>query len=291
MYRQEYKLKLSETRSANVRHQHFDSIHEIMRMNPTLSGNMEKYRSSVLERGKTDQSWWGWYGGFDKLNQMLDEGWPEGLAKMDKYLGELSLPVMRSARRVKKRAAFGDEVDIQRIYNGDLERAWSTTERQIGSAVGRHNAIIQVDVSTSASVSSEKAFWRGAAATALTKILVESGRNVQILITETTSDVFVKSRDYQLNTIMLKEFDQPMNIENVMLCTSVGFHRGYVFKAKLLEEKYVCQGSLGYPEHTILPQNMADDNVRIIRIPRDILSLSAAQRLINDVINGYQQAA
>lgn len=290
MYRQEYELKLNKTRSVNVRHQHFDSIHEIMRMEPTLKESRSHLKRSVTERSG-GKSWWGWNGGFDTLNKMLDEGWSEGLAKMEKYLGELSLPMMRSNKRVKKRAAFGDEIDIQRIYNGDLERAWSTTERQIGSAVGRNNAIIQVDIATSAGTSSDSAFWRGAAATALTKIIVESGRSVQIIITETTSGVFNGSRDYQLNTTMLKEFDQPMDMENIMLCTSVGFFRGYGFKAKLLDEKYTLSGGLGYPESTTLPQNMVDDNARIIKIPKDILSLEAAQRLINEIINGYEQAA
>lgn len=181
-------------------------------------------------------------GGFVTLSDYLGfarRGWPEGLARMREILGELSFPRATSIKRRPVWSDEGDDVDMGRVYAGDLERAWRRTVRK--NATAPQHLRIWTSCSYPGYTSPDKFFWRGAVACVLSDALEEAGYRVQInchsaslgLYTERVS-LLSGHRFDGFMALKLKDYDQPLLLEQVAATTAhAGFLRVAFFAAEL----------------------------------------------------------
>lgn len=103
---------------------------------------------------------------------------PAGVARIERLSKLINAPTPVSVRRVAKRRAEGDELDMQRVWQGDLDHAWRRMERE--ARVGPARVLIAVDASVAGGAHADVLAWRGVAALALAEALYGAGHSVQI---------------------------------------------------------------------------------------------------------------
>lgn len=270
----------------NYTHNHFESIDDMLNMEIPAK-NMPVYRSNRDFRGKY---WFGMSDSFDGTVEMIKSGWKEGLAQAQRVLESVQMPKVRSSRRRRVQTDFGDHFDIQKMYAGQLDRAWTTTKRERSFNTGAHNATIVVELATSGSVDSDKCFWRGATAVMVADMLQAAGRNVKIIGMSTVDRLYKSNRNLrQCTTVVLKDYNQPLDLDMLMATTSAGMNRTLLFDSKLIRtDKGLISDGLGHPVLGFLPDYL-DDGSNVIRI-EDIWSKSAAERKLADVAGDYNGA-
>ena len=261
---------------------HYDSLTDLENDTFPNKRNEDLWSSYLREGG--GESWWGWSGGFDNLKRLMSTGWKTGAMKIEENLKILDLPIVMGVRRKRKRGAFGDSIDMQSVYAGSLDRAWETTERVRSTNTGTNNAVVIVEVAVASRVGSHEAFWRGAAAVAVTDMLQRSGRSVMLVVVTSNVKMDIDNRNaVYSHSITVKDFDQPLDTEHAALLTSTGFYRGYMFKAKFLSD---CRASdsLGEPvKYKIIPDFVEEQGYDHFYIDGNVLSLGRAKDYVNSV--------
>lgn len=110
---------------------------------------------------------------------------PQGVARIESLAEKITAPTPRSRRRKPRRGAQGDDLDMQRVWQGDLEHAWTEVKRE--QTVGPARVLIAVNVAGSACVDAAEFACRGAAALALASALQTAGFTVSIVAVAQTT--------------------------------------------------------------------------------------------------------
>lgn len=239
-----------------------------------------------IRRGDT------WYGrGVSTVQQIEDtvaHGWPEGLTRINTILrGMGHVPQVRSVRRRKMQTDFGDSLDIQKVYAGQLDTAWTRAARAEGKqALGPHTVLL-VNVDGHAALRSDSLFWRGAVATHLTDLLIASGRNVEIISYTVATNCYAEDPwgTKTLTAVKVKKFMECADMERIAATTAyTPFLRYYLFRVMLAQNVRVVEG-LGRPDYEYTP-TAADldlpEGTGIIHV-RNVWDEQAAKKLIDEV--------
>lgn len=113
------------------------------------------------------------------VRKAVAEGWPEGVAQMQKALAQLAnIPAPRNVRRTRIKADEGDALDIHAVYRGDILHAWTRCAKREGWR--SRNVRLVADVLDNCNTTAQQIFWRGAAVLRLADALQEAGYNVEI---------------------------------------------------------------------------------------------------------------
>ena len=125
-----------------------------------------------------------WYGidnapTLPEVAAVVRSGWQDGAARTARASDALDVPRVPSIRRRRIRGDHGDAIDIDRVYSGALDTAWSRVARAECSAPPR--VLIAVDSIAIAYQRAEAMFWKGAAATALADALTAAGYAVKCI--------------------------------------------------------------------------------------------------------------
>lgn len=176
-----------------------------------------------------------WYGCADhyQVQKYVRDGWPEGLERLRNTLGSVKLPPLPSLRRTKSRGDMGDEVDMQRIWSGDLSQAWSRMESR--DTMGRPvNATLVVNIGGNYHQTAERMFWTGATAAALCEAFRKSGRSCKILAVMPTEGLVADPWRNTLIEVPVQEYGRAVAMETIasMLCLT-GTFRHYGFRSML----------------------------------------------------------
>lgn len=176
--------------------------------------------------GEDKQSWLG-APSVKELQRRLREGWAEGVEKIEQIATrELSAPA--SVRRRKTRGDAGDELDMQAVWRGDLNRAWSRTKR--ANRVGTRAVSLVIDLCASAGVSSDRLFWRGASALRLAQLLTESGYAVALYGAFGGVGVDATGKLNLAQLVEIKSQDAPLDMDKLAALTAMaGFFRTSLF--------------------------------------------------------------
>lgn len=234
-----------------------------------------------FEKDRFNYQWWG-ANSIDEVKQIIEHGWPEGLEKARKDLSVVQLPRLRNVRRRRARASFGDDIDMQRVYAGDLDRAWGTTHREIGLNQTHQRIVLVCNLSTSAHIKSERCFWRGAATTIIADTLVNSGRSVKIAAFEWGTNTFKKGGNNRF-IVTVKDYDEPMLPEKVIAVLGlVGFFRYYGFKQMMSAPKE-CSSGLGHPVHGKIPPEIEAEYPCDFIMIDQVWNQDATQQLLNSL--------
>jgi len=194
-------------------------------------GEHNEFFTGRSRGGGSHAKWWGLPNGehkdFAQLREFWSTGWPEGVAQLREKMGRVTIPNVTSVRRRPRWADAGDELNRERLYAGDLDRAWRTTSRTVVSAPRVIRVI--VDIAANAGTTAEALFWRGAAGAALTEALTAAGYSVELLAGIFVRGVFKDGRDY-ISATTIKAASAPLNMGAVAAtCCSASFFRSTFF--------------------------------------------------------------
>jgi len=233
----------------------YESVDELLN-SVQLHEKNRFHRESVIF-GKNDimhpsrdvhRNWRGGMSTIDELKHFVHLGWKDGLKRMKDVVVQIKdIPGIKDIRRIGEWADQGDDLNIDRIYSGDCDRAWRRSKRVLREGASRHGRIF-VNISTSAAVHPEDFFWRGAAACAAADILEDAGYRVEIAGFNMTRGTWNDSAALDSVVIVyLKKFDEALDVERLAACTAhASFYRIGVFAHELSQPSYASMG-LGRP--------------------------------------------
>jgi hypothetical protein len=175
--------------------------------------------------------------------------WRHGLDRMSSLVAA-DLAGISSIRRVKTRGDFGDFIDMQRVYAGQLDRAWDTTTRVRATGVGRVVTTVMVNIGGNCHEAPDAFFWRGAAAVRLCDALERSGRSVRIVLFSHIKRLFEGYRDeHTVIGVVFKREGESIDIHSLTVATALsGWFRYWMFRA-LQSFPMRATGDLGCSQH------------------------------------------
>lgn len=285
---------------APVRH-HFDSVHEYCTATPATQhqGNV----STLRELQHLDGTWNAkefepnahrpstWLGAptFQAAAARVTHGWPEGAERVRRNMADIEINAPMSVKRRRSRADQGDELDIHRVYRGDLAHAWSArTRREVRSPL-----LVRIVVQTNllAATAFEDMFWRGAACAKFADLLVDAGYNVEIIGAVATESMGGRDGEY-LVTFPLKEATAPLDIESLcgVVCNAA-FHRMFGFRMYqyLANVPMRIGGAASNRDGAILrkhygPEATVEDGFPTFITPYDIFSIESATAWVRSCV-------
>ncbi len=203
-----------------------------------------RFDSAARAIGERGTGWHGMNGAFDytALCALVRDGWPEGAQKMQAL--QIDVPRARSIRRRLQWTDAGDSICMQRVYTGQLDRAWQRATRQ--SAVGTVNKTIVADVCANADVRGHELMWRGAAVLKLSDLLQTAGYNVEIIAADCARGAYERTAEHSIITVKVKDARDPLEINSlaaVVACPA--FFRGFLFQVNCANSQRKASDSLG----------------------------------------------
>jgi len=295
---------------------HFDSVHELVTQirdpesrpywfTQASADQLTENVNEHLSRGNSRD----WYtfveASHDALIDRVTGGWPEGVAQLRRALGavEVGSHLMRNARK-RTRGRQGDELDIHRVYRGDLERAWSTMRPAEKPGAGKAVTIV-CNLGAHSGIEAHELFWRGAVSLHLSETLLSRGHPVQILAAIGGHDIArgpVKRKirlhdapkDVELvrgqidhdMSVTLKAYQDPIDHGRIasMVCTGAGY-RAVSWVSKVMSTalcaRYIDSG-WGYPKPLASPPALQNYDGAVIMVPGSITNEHAAIEFIRD---------
>lgn len=215
-----------------------DSLQDLLayaQQEPKRSANIEVWKGlqEAEWRAERSEKWFGVKGGYKAVEQIVRDGWPEGVKKMFDALGQLRDVVKpQSVRRRMEWRGQGDEYDIHRAWSGQFDKAWRRPVRKAG--VGPLHVRLLCNTTESASTAAESMFWRGAVTLFLADALTEAGYNVEIVSANVTMHLDSTHKINSLILTTLKDARAPVELNSLAAalclagCTRYYAYRGYV---------------------------------------------------------------
>lgn len=183
---------------------------------------------------------------------LRDQLFAPGVERIERLSAGLSAPAPRSRRRKAYQSDQGDELDMQRLWQGDLDRAWRNTRRE--HTVGPSRVLIVIDVCAHGGLRAEKLALRGAAALALASSLNEAGYVLGISGAVNTRDDYAESR-YSAEVRLLTP-DSELDIHKLASLVASGL----LFRGVLMADQVkTCPSSIGAGVGYV--DTLADDTV------------------------------
>jgi hypothetical protein len=144
--------------------------------------------------------------------ERIQQGWIEGADRL------MKLPIKEveptSIRRIRYRGEQGDDLDIHRVYRGELDQAWEYRKRGCRSSVGRHITIV-CNIAANCSIKASQLFWRGASALRLAETLESAGYSVRIVAGMGTRGIDTKDNVNSGYLFEIKSPEQPVDVANL----------------------------------------------------------------------------
>lgn len=200
-----------------------------------------------------------WYGSASKeaVRAELGGDWTRGFARIDKNLKTLSAPAVQSVRRSQVWSDAGDNVDMDKVWGGNLETAWRTSKRLSRTIPPSFRLIVSCGIS--AYTSADVLFWKGAATIRLAQALSDAGYNLEIVTVKacqpSISGPFkpgFSDKTIWIHEIKIKDFQSPFNLN---ACGVALAHPGFV-RAALFQHNFNTYAQAGdvssmlsYPKH------------------------------------------
>ncbi len=264
---------------------HFESLSELLDYNSDLDSvppfaNKRKLKAIMSEHKADPVKWYG--GSRTNAQDVIDDalrGWNEGYNTAVEYSGKLNMddqltPYQQITQQYKRRHirnGYGDELDIHRVYQGQLDKAWSRTIRE--KMDNTHQLFtLFIDTGGSFSLSAESTLWRASIAVRITDQMIKLGKSVKIIIGSCVTGLTYDESRYHSTSIVVKQYNEPLSLERLAAMSNIGFHRVFNFMARTMFGTVIDQ-SMGRPTEVLRntpPAQMVDEvekgNTRYIYI-------------------------
>jgi hypothetical protein len=257
--------------------------HDSLQHNPALF-------SKTKENGqfKGQQSWYGnppknTVGSFLAF---VNKGWPEGVSRMKESLKELNIDGVTSVKRKARWQSEGDDLNMEKVWSGELDTAWRGMHRARRPAHGR---IITIWCATNArgDLTQAQLFWRGATACILAEALEKAGYSVEIVGFSIAAGVWTSgvthSEDGLLHfhTVTLKRHDEDLDMSRMAALTAhIATHRTITFASRLASKNAL---TIGLSCYGYLPPTMDEADIVIDKV----WTKEASQRFLSKMEEKY----
>lgn len=193
------------------------TLDEVQRIGPS------KVNESQSRIGmNTDPDWLGISGGLEKIVDLEQNGWPEGLKKAESKIEAMQVPPLMSFRRKRRRGPQGDSVLIDRLMKGELDQAWEYRRREARLSEGGSKVVtILQTLGGNAHRSGDELFWSGAVACVLAEALVRSGRSVEIRAVQPGTNTYTSGVPHSVEDILVKPAGVPLVPEDLIVVTAL----------------------------------------------------------------------
>lgn len=243
---------INEGSTDGVFHGSFLTAYELAHMSDDFEKNFPRAsnRSVAEDQVSPDKrlSMLSFYGGLSSVKQvteLIDKGWPEGVAKIEALREKIGDPLPNDCKpqNMRRRRCWsddGDDVSYDRLMSGQLDTMWRTTERRASGIVP--TVSIAFSWGGRGAVTQEQMLWGGATALAISDLFEESGYSVEIVAVNTTAYSTYGGRSstggkYTATCIQVKNTDEPMRIDTLAtICCHAGVFRTFGFAAKMLSD-------------------------------------------------------
>lgn len=201
--------------------------------------------------------------GNDSLFESLSSKIEQLRRKVGVYSADYEQEIKISKRKLKK-TNFGDELDIHQVYQGNLERAWRTTERVTQDQ--KHNLVtLLVDIGGNWGESADKSLWRAAVVSLAVDELQKAGKTVQVVVGDCGDGSYRKCPYRYLNlSINVKRYNEYLSLPRLASMCNLGFFRVFGFACIAVHPRYEVASGLGSHvsfslERRHIPYNMLED--------------------------------
>lgn len=222
---------------------HFDSMLEFYNSKPSkvnadLCESMKARGNQLGDLGPTSK---GVQDSIDKSvvgDEKLKAQYLDGMVAELNYNLKLSdskqkLPVIKR-KRVRKE--FGDELDMQMVYQGKLDKAWTKTEK-VEFDSQHHLITLLIDIGGRHNVDAVQSLWTAAAALKFCQEVERAGKNIQVIVGNVSAHA---APGYSVSTTAcVKKYSDPLNFERLAAMTHIGFYRSFGFLGKLSSSKKI----------------------------------------------------
>lgn len=206
-----------------------------------------------------------WYGlpTLEAVRRAVAEGWDDGVRRVEENFSQIEVDIASTSKRRRRRYADqGDELRMDRVWNGQIDRAWQRTFRENRSAP--RNITLAVDLPISCNKHADDLFWKGAAALFLADRLTDAGFNVEVIAISSIREL-IETRGADENNcraVRVKAADAPLDLGSLAasICLA-GFWRHYMLQADMAEERMIHYAH-GYPTtaRQVAPEQLAELN-------------------------------
>jgi hypothetical protein len=285
----------------------FESLAEMEAELPALikRKNTAHWQRTVIDGGTGmyggSRNWFGCDGGSSECFRLLRDGWPDLFKEMQPMLAQLrrhfaldtAAAVQTEVRRRKRRHMdSGDDLDMTRVWNGQLDTAWSKPVKEPRMSASQRYATIYVDSATSGATSAHDTLWRAATAMCMIEVLTRMGVNTEVWVGTTGVGVYAEHgapRKFR-SAVRVKQFTQPVNEDRMTTMVSSAFYRSWLFGTYMAGPWQTCS-SLGMIAPQGMPKILADraeKGERMFTIGY-CLNEHSAQALVKSVIDSIQK--
>ena len=200
----------------------------------------KKYADETSNAG--GMNWLGVDDGYEGVYRRVRNGWPElreATTRMMKGI-ELELPMLPSYAMLRKRKIrrddHGDQLDMPRVWNGELETAWSRPARTERMSVDTRRITLAFDVTANASIKNSQAMWRAALCMLLVDAMARAGRIMEVWVIDSTAYPFKMDSTRQVPLRLwsgwcAKRTNDPIVMDRLCAMVSVGYMRTVGFTA------------------------------------------------------------
>lgn len=218
--------------------------------------------------------------------QWLATGWPEGVKKMREALGDLKMPKLADVRRRHLWRDSGDDISLEAMHAGKIERMFRTTKRRSIQVPPRLQIIVNTDAN--GNVTAEQLFWKGAAAIAFVEAVSKAGYQAAV-------DAFIGGNNYTVSgahhflMVRAKNYDQPVSPSVLTAITAnpatlrvVSFAH---MRSKALDTVEHGYGNASEPTLTeFRAQKCCDINAVQFLVPKDCYTVSDARQWLSEQV-------
>lgn len=234
-----------------IRSVHVDCMSDLLDLDNSEvpSINQSAYRShSNVNKGRMDSKWFG------KTNQgkqsevirhavIGDDALLSRVQEMGRVLDNFPHgnyeEIVSKVVRKRVRSDQGDEIDIHKVYSGQLDKAWSKMVRIEEDKVHRLITLM-VDVGANAVIDAEQSLWNAAVSVRVADALIKAGKSVRIIVGSTCDNLFYdRSNALATTSVVVKQYNEPLSMSRLAAMSHAGFHRSFNFPARCLFDQRI----------------------------------------------------
>lgn len=275
---------------------HFDSILDLMDYNPPWPEN--KWVFTDYFKGGKDTKGGKWLGPTNKTSQDVISGAMLGdhelykkrlvpmISKLREAMGMHKndyKQVIKTSRRKPVFQDHGDELDIHKVYQGQIDTAWRSTKR-IEVAKETKLVTLFVQIAGTSGYNAIDSLWRAAVAVLLMEELQKAGKSVKIVVGGASHGV-TRGKHSMCVSITVKNYNEKLSFERLAAMSHLGFYRTFGFGAKGCQP-YKLSGGLGYSVDItprMIPLQFAQDvhkgHTKMVLLDRSLSLTDAVQSM------------
>lgn len=216
--------------------------------------------------------------------RLAREGWRRGVDLMDEVSDKITAPTPKTVRRQQRWREQGDDIDMQRIWSGNLDNAWRGTVRDLRN--GPQRVRILIDAIESGGEGADAMRWRGVAALKLSDLLTEAGYSVQIESVIDCKDSSVESKTFKLRAIV-KDYEAPSDLMTLAATTALpAFFRALIHCWGLKVAKHRRLDGVSYQVRTpsVDAFKDGDEHAAVYLLPRTLKCAKSASDAVTNII-------